>query len=525
MPDPGEVLAASFARACAERGLTPDPRLDLLQGGAGEVSPLPLDGPGALGRLHEQLVGEAERSSRGAWYTPAWLAERLVDAAVGRIGLVADPSCGGGAFLLAAADRLVDLGASPADVVGSLLWGADIDLLAVAVTEAALWWWSAERGDPTVAGARLVVGDALVDLEMPTCTAVVGNPPFLGQLKSSTAVDDDRRRALQARWGDVVRPYTDVSWLFLVAAVDALETDGAVAMVQPQSLLAARDAGAVRAAIDAHARLDHCWIDGGGTFDAAVRVCAPLLRRTATASTANDWTGALVTARGIPAAPLRSRRVLGDVAQIAAGFRDEYYGLVDAVREDAGADEPARPLVTVGAIDPLRLRTVPMRFAKRRWARPVVDPGATTVARARRWIEIQDAPKLVVATQTKVLEAVVDEAGSLVGSVPAIVVVPHDVDDLWRLAAALHAPVVSAWMLRRTAGTALASDACKPTASALSALPLPTDDEAWTRATDLAEAIASGVDEWEAFAVAADAAYGIDDPVTRSWWLGRLPIR
>lgn len=529
MPGPGEVLAASFVEACAGRGLGVDTRLRLLRdhaGGPGTVAPVPLGEPGDLGRLHEELITPGERSARGAWYTPAWLAELLVASAVDRVGVVVDPTCGGGAFLLAAADRLASLGAAPADVVMTLLWGADIDPLAVAVSEAALWWWSAQRGSPAVAAGRLVSGDALVDVTIPACAAVVGNPPFLGQLKSTTAVDDVRRRALRARWGDVVRPYTDVAWLFLLAAVDALEADGTVAMVQPQSLIGARDAGAVRAVIDDRATLEDCWIDDGDAFAAGVRVCAPVLRRIGTSvSAANDWNAALVSARGIPHAPLQGEHRLGDLAQVVAGFRDEYYGLVAAVTEHVGAGEPARPLVTVGAVDPLRRRSGPMRFAKARWTTPAVDPSATTNGRAHRWVAVQAAPKLIVATQTKVIEALVDSGGGLVASVPAIVVVPHDPADLWRLAAALHAPVASAWMLRRTAGTALAADACKPTAAALAALPLPINDERWETAAALAEKLAAGADEWEAFAAAADAAYGVEDAAITAWWLARLPVR
>src|SRR5207253_8173936 len=46
--------------------------------------------------------------------------------------------------------------------------------------------------------------------------------------------------------------------------------------------------------------------------------------------------------------PLRTAGTAGDVAAFGANFRDEYYGMVGAVRDDA--DGP--PLVTSGLIDP-----------------------------------------------------------------------------------------------------------------------------------------------------------------------------
>src|SRR3546814_10276927 len=71
---------------------------------------------------------------------------------------VVDMGCGGGALLLAAGDALVAAGADPADVARELLWGADIDPLAVAVTEAAIALWS---GGTRPAEGHLVVADTL----------------------------------------------------------------------------------------------------------------------------------------------------------------------------------------------------------------------------------------------------------------------------------------------------------------------------------------------------------------------------
>ena len=520
MPDVAATVAAAFVAAVGREGLRPDDRLRLLRdvGSSVTVEVIHIREPADLGRLHEALVSDADRTSRGAWYTPGWLADDLVRRVVDRHGPVVDPACGGGVFLLAAAAYLLP-GRTPAGAVGEL-WGYDIDPLAVAVAEAALWWWSARLGDPAVAGRQLRVGDALVAAELPPAAAVVGNPPVLGQLRTSTASTAERRRVLRERFGDALRPYTDDAWLFLLAAVEATRPGGRIALVQPVSVLAARDAGPVRAAVDQRAALLDVWIDQKGAFDAAVEVCAPILERRPTAAR-NDWSGPLAAARGVPGVALAEGSTLGDHSTIVAGFRDEYYGLVDAVSEDG--DGPR--LVTSGAIDPLRHRTdVPVRFAKHRWSRPTVDATATA-GRARRWLDAQAGPKLIVATQTRVVEALPDRDGRLVASVPAIVVRPHDAADLWHLAAALHAPAVSAWMLRRGAGTALSSDACKPTAALLAAVPLPTDPEAWEEAARLARDLADGGADWAGFGRVADLAYGVADPALTDWWLARLPLR
>ena len=520
MADAGAILAAAFVAALRREELEPDPGLRLLgHAGTEHTVPEALEGPGGLGELHERLLGDADRTRRGVWYTPAWLAAELVERVVDGRGPVLDPTCGGGVFLLAAADGLLP-GRTPSEVIGELR-GCDLDPLAVAVSEAALWWWSARLGDPALPGDRIRVGDALAAGALPAAAAVVGNPPFLGQLRTATAAGADRREALRARFGETVRPYTDEAWLFLLGAVETVEPGGRVALLQPMSVLGARDAGPVRAAIDRRAELHGVWVDDGTAFDASVEVCAPILQR-GDGGAGNDWTAALAASLAVPDVRLDGTARLGTWAQVVAGFRDEYYGLVDGVRE--GGDGPV--LVTSGAIDPLLHRTdVDVRFAKRRWVRPTVDVARVTDDRARRWIEVQAGPKLVVATQTRVVEAAPDPEGRLVGSVPAIVVRPHDADHLWHLAAALHAPVVTAWMMRRGAGTALSSGACKPTAALLSALPLPTDHAAWDEAAGLAEGLANGAGDWAEFGRLADRAYGVDDAVTARWWLARLPLR
>ena len=68
-----------------------------------------------------------------------------------------DPACGGGAFLVAAAERLHRAGVDRRDVVRHHVWGADVDPVGLAAAEAALALWAGEAPPP----GRLVVGDPL----------------------------------------------------------------------------------------------------------------------------------------------------------------------------------------------------------------------------------------------------------------------------------------------------------------------------------------------------------------------------
>ncbi len=209
---------------------------------------------------HEASVAPEDRRARGVHYTPSALADLLVGRAVDHLGRVptrlCDPACGSGAFLLAAAGELHRRGVPVRDVLTSRLVGIELDESAARVARRALVLWAEELG-VAVAEHEVHVehGDALAApgtsaaVERPVgVDAVVGNPPFLNQLGERTARGSDHRAPAQRLLG---RPggYADSASLFLVAALDLLDGDGVVCLLQPQSFLATRDCEPVRAAV------------------------------------------------------------------------------------------------------------------------------------------------------------------------------------------------------------------------------------------------------------------------------------
>jgi hypothetical protein len=142
---------------------------------------------------------------------------------------------------------------------------------------------------------------------------------------------------------------------------------------------------------------------------------------------------------------------------------------------------------------------------------------------AQRWVARARVPKVLVATQTRVVEAAVDAAGSWVPSVPVVSVVPHDPADLWRVAAAVVSPAATAWLLGRAPGTALARGAIKVAAPDLLALPLPADRGAWDEAAAAVRALttrAASPAACDGFLAAAAAAYATPTSLT-AWWRER----
>lgn len=557
--------------------------------------------PGALGRLHQELLDADHRHRRGVHYTPASVAALVVDLAIDGGGgetlpSVCDPSCGGGAFLLAAADRLLGGDESeglPAAVLAAL-HGLDLDPLAVEVTRAALVLWARRAGlagdelesVAAVVAAQVVEGDALHGTwpGEGSLGVVVGNPPFGGQLARSTARGRDEASVARALLGGSAAGYADTAGLFLVRAVAACAPGGRVAMLQPLSFLGARDAGAVRRRLEEQAVLEEVWLADERLFGAAVDVCAPVLcvvgplaapvpsgtvrvtrgARPEVVSVPRDrlaragtWAPIVAASTGVPAIDLGGRELLGTLARATAGFRDEFYALAPFVTDLADPDlplDPAAPLpdlpdgaarlVTAGLVEPARTvwgrRTT--RLAGTRLRAPVVDvttlqtwaEGPDGDRRLAAWADARLRPKVVVATQTRVVEAAVDDDGSWWPSVPVVsVVLDPDHDDeatRWLVAAALSSPPVSAWAAERSGGTALAPQALKLSARQVAEVPLPVDREAWVEGARLLRLVAPAADDeargrallaaGRVLTVAHDLPAAEADEVLR-WWAER----
>lgn len=462
------------------------------------------------------MLSTARRRELGAFYTPADVARRLV--AIAFDGLdgalrVCDPACGDGAFLLAAATALEARGIDRATIARELLWGCDIATEPVLAARAAIETWAGV--DP---GDHVRVADGLRDIGWSSrFDVIVGNPPFLNQLERATA------RTTATRWP--VGPYTDTAFLFLLAALDLVRDGGHVLLVQPQSLVAARDAKPVRDAIPS---VTGMWTCDEKIFDASVRVCAPLLVRGPPARTVRRWRGRDVQpissvdandawrgylASATPNVHLEGRGTLRDIATATAGFRQQFYGLAPHIVDAADAVDLPK-LVTCGLIDVAHCAwgERSTRFAGRRWLHPRVDVARIDDAALRRWVDDRLVPKVLLATQTKVLEPVIDADGTLVPSTPVIAVHTERTFDV---ASVLLAPPISAWAASSYAGAALASDAIKVSARQVLDLPLPANRREWADATT---ALRAG----DVIAAAHDmaVAYGCGPEIV-AWWTNR----
>ncbi len=182
--------------------------------------------PDMLGRVFEGVMDPGERRASGSYYTPAGLVRDIVRAGleavlVGRLGVppaaaarwvhagvapapapdlrtitVLDPAAGSGAFLLGALDELVALrlaaGEGPPacvkrDVLAHSLFGVDLTLTAVRLTELRLWL-------------------ALVaDIDTADVSAIAPLPNFDGHVRQGDALLDPLTLAASLGGGPALR--------------------------------------------------------------------------------------------------------------------------------------------------------------------------------------------------------------------------------------------------------------------------------------------------------------------------------
>jgi hypothetical protein len=140
-------------------------------------------------------------------------------------------------------------------------------------------------------------------------------------------------------------------------------------------------------------------------------------------------------------------------------------------------------------------------------------------------------PKVLIATQTKIVEVFADTTGRFIPSVPVLSVIPNDPADVLLLAAALAAPPIAALAMTKYSGAALSADAIKLSAKQAAAMPLPANRDVWERASVVFAEAQQAVEDSHRFerlcafgALACDA-YLIEAAARTElldWWQGRL---
>lgn len=244
---PGVKLSPPFAITKGKLDATAEQLADSM-GRLAAALPV-TEGCNALTSLYTTLLPGKERSSLGAFYTPAALTQRLLDLATEggvdwKTARVLDPASGGGAFLLEAAARMrASLeGSEPAFILaqlGTRLSGMELDPHAASLSQAAL---EITLADLAQASGREVpvfikVCDTLEEEAHAIFDLVVGNPPY-GRVQLTAA---HRVRYARSLYG-----HANLYGVFTDIALRWTRPGGVIAYLTPTSVLGGQYYAALR---------------------------------------------------------------------------------------------------------------------------------------------------------------------------------------------------------------------------------------------------------------------------------------
>ena len=486
------------------------------------------------------------RKQSGVFYTPGELVEHVLDLALDPAIAehkaahlpwhefrVADLAMGVGRFLLPAVRRIAAAFEVDEAQAAQCVYGYDIDAQAVAIAARLL------------PAANLQVADGLTAEPNVAFDVVLGNPPFLNRAELRTKSSDERNRELRARYGSLWGAYTNPATLFQVRSMELAKPDGRVALVQPESFLGTRDSNLARQWLTGQGALTHLWISRVPVFGAAVRTVVPVFmkgaRQSGVARTVelpvkplpevsldlqeSAWGPLLADAYGVPALPrMQTQGEVADLAEVSAGFLQDYYALAPLLREFLPGD---LKVATSGAVrfGQIGWGESHVRLGKRALAAPGVDVAALNeVAEVRAIFRNARKPKLLLATQTKAIQFGLDRDGEFVASVPLITVVPRAEHELAKITALLLTPALSVLAAQRSLGTGLAGGVIKLSAEQVRSLPLPKHERLWREAAALL-ADSPPLPQGSGLIAAAklmNRAYGVAPDYALDWWLVRL---
>lgn len=197
-----------------------------------------------MGNLYTMLLPDSYRSDNGIYYTPPTLAERLLDILTAEgadwaKAEILDPACGGGAFLVTVASRVLgDYRIREMSAEEKLchlekhLAGVELDKFAALLTQCLLdiivyqESITAGRRLKSLINVRDTVQYALK--EKRRFDVIVGNPPY-GKIKLD---DSTREKYARSLYG-----HANLYGLFIDASVRLMKPDGLVGFVTPTSFL------------------------------------------------------------------------------------------------------------------------------------------------------------------------------------------------------------------------------------------------------------------------------------------------
>lgn len=175
------------------------------------------DNEDILGLLYISLSNLGERKSRGAYYTPTSVVQKLIKN-LKVLGNVIDPCCGTGNFLLQL----------PKNIDISQIYGNDIDEISVKLTRLNLFL-KFRPSNTDVLYSNITQKDFLKNDKKYDC--IIGNPPWGAEFS------EKEKKSLRKKFSSAVGKNIESYDLFVEKSLDSLNLGGVLAFVLPEAIL------------------------------------------------------------------------------------------------------------------------------------------------------------------------------------------------------------------------------------------------------------------------------------------------
>ncbi|MCH5211800.1 MAG: SAM-dependent DNA methyltransferase [Oscillospiraceae bacterium] len=193
--------------------------------------------------IFEMLVPQTEKKEKGIVYTPEIITDYIVRNTLDcdSVPTVLDPSCGCGAFLVAAADYMHEkYNISYSDIISSYLYGIDVDNNAIDRVKSLLSLVVLIHEEEEKCDFHFICADTLdkktFDRLQKLCNngfdCVIGNPPYVRNKNMN-----NNTKSFLSNWASSSVGNVDLYIPFFEIGIQLLSTNGKLGYISPNSYL------------------------------------------------------------------------------------------------------------------------------------------------------------------------------------------------------------------------------------------------------------------------------------------------
>ncbi|MBW4514328.1 MAG: N-6 DNA methylase [Timaviella obliquedivisa GSE-PSE-MK23-08B] len=472
-----------------------------------KAPPIPDINAKGLGEIYEQILSHnpTEKKTDGAYYTPTQLVDFVIKNTVrvwqGGLPTVLDPACGGGVFLLAAYQELLDrrsqnMGRSLSriereQILLDCIHGVDINPQAVTVTQLSLLLKLLENQPPSPQPLpdlrrNIHCGNAVISedfeghnssqnqtlvwqkafpniLRSNGFNIIIGNPPYVDSEWMTKYLPGWRQycthhyKSATGNW--------DLFCIFIEKALTLCQPNGLISLVVPNKLASADYASGARSLLATASQIItvHDY-SRSAAFEAAVYPLVFVAKKRAMPLEKKEPGAVWVIAATVQQSQLLDRLrdhfpKLEAIAQVnGAATVAEAYAMQELIEEGQpqaeGQSNHHLRMVNSGTIDPYCFLwgKKPMRYLGQSYLYPVIVKCDRLPPKR---LQQAKQPKIIVSGMTQRLECAIDQDGSFLAGKSTSIIFSSQTCDLYPLLGVLNSSLISFYLKSYFSGNRL----------------------------------------------------------------------